>query len=98
MEEGNKRVGSLIPDKVECHWNGTIYFIDPEVFHEILYYQDHGAKRFVRSETGCKIFDMSQHTFDKIAEKADAVHKDTGTKLIDIQQVTRYILSLGPKG
>ena len=55
-------------------------------------------ERYVRSDTGCRMFDMSKNTFEKFARAANAVHKEDGTKLIDLHQVTRYIESLGPEG
>ena len=84
--------------RVECRWQGTLYFVDPRIFHEVLFLQENGPMRFVRPDTGCRMFDMSKNTFEKFARAANAVHKEDGTKLIDLHQVTRYIESLGPEG
>ena len=84
--------------KVECHWRGSVFYVDLKLFLNSMMLQEKVPYRFVRAETGCRMFDMCQNTFERIAREAGAVHKTRGTKLIDVFEVSRYIESLGPIG
>ena len=79
---------------VECHWQGSILYINPKTFFSILSMDETGERPYVRYETGAKMFDVSRGEFIKIAHEADAVHLHNNTAYVNSQKVCKYIESL----
>ncbi len=80
--------------KVECHWEGSVFYVRPKIFFEVLFQQNRGHMKYVRAETGALMFDVCKNNFLSIAKEAEAMHKHNGTTLIDVEAVSRYINSL----
>ena len=95
MDDNNvDMMTDLSKEKVRCHWNGTIYFVEPRIFREVLFMQENGPRRFVRPEEACEIYAVSMNTLNKLAVRAEASHKEDGTRFIDLHRLNKYIESI----
>ena len=93
MKKGKKEKEIQEP-VVECHWEGSVFYVNPRIFFEVLFQQKRGYLKYVRAETGALMFDVCKNNFVKIAREAEAMHKHDGTTLIDVEAVSRYINTL----
>ena len=85
-------------ERVECHYNGSVFYIPTKIFMEAVFATQIGRKLFVRYKTGAQLFDVSERTFTDIAKEADAIHKrNSGLAFIDPEAVSRYIRTLPPE-
>lgn len=79
---------------VECHWKGSVLYINPKLFFSVLSMDATGARPYVRYETGAEMFDCSRGEFIKLAHDADAVHLHNNTAYVNSAQVCRYLEGL----
>lgn len=91
LRQDQRRTSPTFADKVECHWNGSIHFVDPVIFQEMLFLQGKGAKRFMREDEAAEMFGVCKNNIKKIAKAADGYHRIDGTTFIDLEAVNRYI-------
>jgi hypothetical protein len=82
-------------DKVKCYWKDSVFYIDPQIFHEALFLQKRGSQPVVRYDNGAELFHVSKGEFRKLARDAEAVHKHYGTVFVNVNEVCRFIESLG---
>ena len=79
---------------VECHWKGSVLYVNPRLFFSVLSMDATGARPYVRYETGAQMFDCSRGEFIKLAHDANAVHLHNSTAFVNSSEVCRYLEGL----
>lgn len=79
---------------VECHYNGSVFFIPNRLMARLLLEVEIEQRHYVRYKTGAYLFDMSVRQFSDMAHDADSVYKYYGCALVNPKEVDAYVKML----